>query len=186
MKSRTFLFSALCLALPTFAAVAQDAALPPLQTVRGVDVGRYMGRWYEVAKFPNRFQRQCVSDAVAEYRLLPDGRVEVGNRCNTADGSVDDVLGIARQIGAGDSPRFEVRFAPAWLSLLPMVWGDYWIVDLDSDYTLAAVSEPKREFLWILSRTPAVKPEAYQALLQRLRAQGLDVGRLQATPQQGL
>lgn len=186
MNCRTFLFSVLCLALPAFAAVAQDAALPPLQTVPNVDVGRYMGRWYEVAKFPNRFQRQCVSDAVAEYRLLPDGRVEVGNRCNTAEGSVDDVLGIARQIGAADSPRFEVRFAPAWLSLLPMVWGDYWIIDLDNEYSLAAVSEPKREYLWILSRTPTVKPEAYQALLQRLRAQELDVGRLQTTPQSGI
>lgn len=180
------LFTVLCLLLPALNAAAQETSLSPLQTVTGIDVARYMGRWYEVAKFPNRFQRQCVSDAVAEYRLLADGRVEVGNRCKKADGGIDDVLGIARQIGAADSPRFEVRFAPAWLSFLPMVWGDYWIIDLDADYTLAAVSEPQREFLWILSRTPAVKPEVYQALLQRLRAQGLNVDRLQATPQPGL
>ena len=141
----------------------------------------YMGRWYEVAKFPNRFQRQCISDAVAEYRLAADGRVEVGNRCRLADGTTENVTGVARQIGPSNSPKFEVRFAPAWLSFLPAVWGDYWIVDLAADYSLAAVSEPKREFLWILSREPVVPTAAYQALLGRLRAAGLDTDKLVAT-----
>jgi apolipoprotein D and lipocalin family protein len=66
---------------------------------------------------------------------------------------------------------------------LPWVWGDYWVIDLDPGYTLAAVSEPGRDYLWILSRTPTVDSGAYQALLRRLEAKGFDITRLQATPQ---
>ena len=76
-----------------------------------------------------------------------------------------------------------MRFAPAWLAWLPLVWGDYWVVDLDERYALAAVSEPKREYLWVLSRTPTVSPDAYDALLGRLKAQGFDLNRLVLTKQ---
>jgi apolipoprotein D and lipocalin family protein len=76
-----------------------------------------------------------------------------------------------------------VRFAPAWLSFLPFVWGDYWIVDLDGAYELAAVSEPEREYLWILSRSTVVNETRYAALLGRLTAMGLDVGKLEKTIQ---
>jgi apolipoprotein D and lipocalin family protein len=172
MRIRTVLLATAFLLTPVLGVTAQEADMAPLQTVARVDVERYMGRWYEIAKFPNRFQRQCVSDGVAEYSLIGDGRVEVGNRCRV-------------QNCATDSPKFEVRFAPSWLSFLPAVWGDYWIVDLDADYSLAAVSEPKREYLWILSRTPTVNPQAYQALLSRLRSQGLDITRLESTRQSG-
>ena len=93
-------------------------------------------------------------------------------------------IGEARQIGSADSPRLKVRFAPEWLSFLPFVWGDYWVVDLDDAYPLVAVSEPDREYLWILSRTPTVEPARYAALLERLAAMGLDVAKLDKTPQQ--
>jgi apolipoprotein D and lipocalin family protein len=76
-----------------------------------------------------------------------------------------------------------VRFAPAWLSWLPMVWGNYWVIDLDPGYRLAAVSEPSREFLWILSRTPTVDAAAYQALQGRLQAKGFDLSKLERTVQ---
>jgi apolipoprotein D and lipocalin family protein len=75
-----------------------------------------------------------------------------------------------------------VRFAPAILSFIPMVWGDYWVIDLDNKYQLSAVSEPKREYLWILSRTPQVPAAEYNALLARLKAQGLDTSKLVLTP----
>jgi apolipoprotein D and lipocalin family protein len=77
----------------------------------------------------------------------------------------------------------QVRFAPAWLSFLPFVWGDYWIVDLDDKYELVAISEPRREYLWILSRTPAVDEATYKALLNRLTIIGLDVKKLEKSPQ---
>jgi apolipoprotein D and lipocalin family protein len=77
----------------------------------------------------------------------------------------------------------KVRFAPAWLSWLPQVWGDYWVIDLDDDYQLAAVSEPSREYLWVLSRTPRVDANTYNALLKRLSAQGFDLSKLERSPQ---
>lgn len=185
MRFRTLLLWTVGFLLPTLVAGAQDATLAPLETIPGVDVARYVGRWYEIAKFPNRFQAQCVSDAVAQYRVTGAGRVEVTNQCRLESGAMEDAVGAARQIGAADSPKLQVRFAPAWLSFLPAVWGDYWIVDLDRDYTLAAVSEPKREYLWILSRTPTVDAEVYRSLLARLKAKGLDIDKLAVTPHTG-
>ena len=156
----------------------------PLQTIDRLDVGRYLGTWYEIAKYPNRFQRQCVADTKALYRLRDDGQLDVINRCRTAGGEMAEAVGRARQDGAADSPKLEVRFAPAWLAWLPMVWGNYWVIDLDPGYQLAAVSEPKREYLWVLSRTPTVDSAVYQALLGRLQAQGFDLSKLERTAQQ--
>jgi apolipoprotein D and lipocalin family protein len=158
----------------------EEADLAPIDSL---DVPRYLGAWYEIAKYPNRFQKQCDGYTTAHYSLLPDRSLQVINRCRRADGRVDEAVGTARQIGPADSPKLQVRFAPGWLSFLPQVWGDYWVIDLDPDYQLAAVSEPKREYLWILSRTPTVPRQAYAALLDRLQRQGFDLNRLEATKQ---
>jgi len=163
---------------------ARDAqAAPAITTIPSLEVPRYMGKWYEIAKFPNRFQRDCVSNTSATYSVLPDGRVKVVNRCRQADGSEKSAEGVARQLGGPDSPKLEVRFAPAILSFIPMVWGDYWVIDLDPDYRLAAVSDRKGDYLWILSRTPTVAEADYDALAKRIAAQGLDITKLEATPQ---
>lgn len=159
------------------------APLPPVRVIAALDVPRYMGTWYEIAKYPNRFQRKCVAQTRAHYLAQDEGRVQVLNSCVTADGSTIDALGLAKQVGPATSAKLQVRFAPAWLSWLPMVWGDYWVIELDADYQLAAVSDAKREYLWVLSRTPRVKPEHYNALLERIQAQGFDVQRLETTPQ---
>ena len=158
-------------------------ALPAVTTIASLDVPRYMGTWYEIAKFPNRFQAKCVANTRAQYLAQTDGSVQVLNSCTTADGSTIDALGKAIQVGAMTSPKLQVRFAPAWLSWLPMVWGDYWVIDLDADYQLAAVSDAKREYLWVLSRTPQANAKAYDALLDRLKAQHFDVKKLEPTPQ---
>ena len=142
-----------------------------------------MGTWYEIAKFPNWFQKKCVGATRAEYRLLPDGGIEVINRCRLENGEMNEAIGKGRQVGPAHSPKLKVRFAPDWLAFLPMVWGDYWVIDLDADYQLVAVSEPQREYLWVLSRTPQVDPQRYQALLQRLSQQGFDVRKLEPTRQ---
>ena len=177
----------LLLGLASFAAAAlaagQTARRPGVTPIPAIDLPRYMGTWYEIAKYPNRFQKQCAGFTTASYRLQPDKTVEVVNRCRRADGRFEDVTGTARQVGAPDSPVLKVRFAPAWLSFLPQVWGDYWVIDLDPDYQLVAVSEPGREYLWILSRTPTVPQQAYAALLARLERQGFDLAKVQVTPQ---
>jgi apolipoprotein D and lipocalin family protein len=174
------LFAALA-ALGTAGAIAQAA--PAVVPIARLDVPRYMGTWYEIAKYPNRFQKDCAGQTTATYTLQPDKTVQVANRCRRADGTPDQAIGSARQIGALTSATLKVRFAPRWLSFLPMVWGDYWVIDLDPAYSLAAVSEPKREYLWILARSPAVPHEAYEALLERLQRQGFDLSKLERTRQ---
>lgn len=156
----------------------------PLSTIASIEVDRYLGTWYEIARFPNRFERQCARDTSATYSLRGDGRIRVLNRCRKQDGGEVVAEGVAHQVGDAASPRLKVRFAPAILSFLPMVWGDYWVIDLDANYRLSAVSEPSREYLWILSRTRQVDPAAYRALLARLAAQGLDTSKLMLTPQE--
>jgi len=155
----------------------------PLVTVSSLDVQRYMGTWYEIAKYPNRFQKKCVAETQAQYKVQASGSVQVINRCRKESGEIDEAIGEARQIGAANSPKLQVRFAPSWLSLLPFVWGDYWVIDLDDGYQLVAVSEPKREYLWVLARTPTVSAQSYDALLARLKAQEFDLGRLELTRQ---
>jgi len=154
-----------------------------VKTIASLDVPRYLGAWYEIAKFPNWFQKKCVSNTKAVYTAKPDGNLRVLNSCKTASGEISEAEGLARQIGAKDSPKLEVRFAPEWLSFLPLVWGDYWVIDLDSQYQVAAVSDPKREYLWVLSRTPQLDPKVYADLLQRLKQQQFDIQKLELTSQ---
>jgi apolipoprotein D and lipocalin family protein len=180
MRPTTWL-AALCLGLCALTASAQAPA--PLGTVASVDVPRYMGTWYEIAKYPNWFQKKCASSISATYSLQTDGQVQVLNRCKTASGEWSEALGMARQIGRANSARLQVRFAPAWLSFIPMVWGNYWIIDLDPQYQWVVVSEPSREYLWILSRTPELPAATYQGLLDKLAANGFDPQRIQlSTP----
>jgi apolipoprotein D and lipocalin family protein len=171
------------LAAAVGAGAAQAQSTPhhtaPLQTVPAIDVPRYMGTWHEIAKYPNWFQKKCASSTSATYSLQADGQVQVLNRCKTASGEWSDALGAARQIGAKDSPRLQVRFAPAWLSFIPMVWGDYWVIDIDPDYQWVVVSEPRREYLWILARTPQLPAATLSALQTRLTAKGFDLQRLE-------
>jgi apolipoprotein D and lipocalin family protein len=175
------LLATLCLGLCALTASAQTPA--PLNTVPSVDVPRYMGTWYEIAKYPNWFQKKCASSTSAHYSLQADGQVQVLNRCKTANGEWSEALGQARQLGRANSPRLQVRFAPAWLSFIPMVWGNYWIIDLDPQYQWVVVSEPSREYLWILSRTPELPAATYQGLLDKLAANGFDLQRIQlSTP----
>lgn len=171
----------LCLWAAAPASARAQAPQPALVPIASLDVARYMGTWHQVALYPNWFQRRCVSDTVARYTALPGARVEVLNRCRNAAGEMIEALGEAQHIGAADSPRLKVRFAPAWLSWLPLVWGDYWVIDLDPAYSLVAVSEPSREYLWVLSRSPQPDPAAYDALLGRLQAMGFDLKRLERT-----
>jgi apolipoprotein D and lipocalin family protein len=163
--------------------MAFAGAAAPLPTVNAIDVPRYMGNWYEIAKFPNWFQRKCVGNTQAQYALQSDGSLRVTNRCKLASGQMDEAVGAARQIGNASSPKLQVRFAPQWLSIIAAVWGDYWVIALDDNYQWVAVSEPGREYLWVLSRTPRMDAQTYANLLLRLSSLGLDVQKLELTPQ---
>ena len=155
---------------------ATGAAAPPLQSVGTVDLVRYAGRWYEIAKYPNRFQRQCIADTVATYAVRDDGSVDVVNRCRTEDG-VDEASGLARPVD-GRTDRLEVSFLPAVLRWLPLGWGAYWIIELAPDYRYAVIGEPGREYLWVLARTRTLAAEDRRAIEARLPAHGYDPARL--------
>lgn len=157
---------------------AAPVTAAPLTTIPSLDVPRYMGSWYEIARYPNRFQKQCVGESRADYQLQPDGSVQVTNRCQLAGGEVEVAVGRARQLGGPNSARLEVRFAPAWLAFIPAVWGDYWVVDLDEDYQWVIVSEPSRKYLWLLARQACLPAERLQALLGRLQALEFETDRL--------
>lgn len=144
----------------------------PLQVVPQLDPQRYAGTWYEIARLPNRFEKECASDITATYTPEPNGRIQVTNRCRKADGSFKDAKGVARRVDGKPNSVLEVRFAPAFLSFLPMVWGDYWVIALGKDYDYTMVGSPERNYLWILARKPQLDPAKYEALLEQARAQG--------------
>ncbi|HET7221490.1 MAG TPA: lipocalin family protein [Vicinamibacterales bacterium] len=161
------------------------AALPagqPLRTVDAIDLSRYAGRWYEIARLPNRFQNKCAGDVIAHYALRSDSRIDVINQCRRSDGQIDQAKGIARRAaGAKSDAILQVRFAPAILSFLPGVWGDYWVIGLGPDYTWAVVGEPSRQYLWILARTPAMSDASFAQALEIAKGKGFDITRLVRT-----
>lgn len=142
----------------------------PLATVASVDLERYTGHWYEIAKIPHRFQRQCVADTTADYARNTDGTISVVNRCRTADGRFDEARAIARVADTASNAKLEVSFFSV-LGWRP-VWGNYWILALGPDYEYAIVGEPTRRYGWILSRTPTLPDVTREQLDQRLRAFG--------------
>jgi len=178
MKIRCFAFTLMAVVFP-MACMAQSQ----VKSIPEFDVSRYMGTWYEIAKLPNWFQRKCVQGTQARYKVLGPTQIEVNNKCTTALGEEIQAIGLARPNGSGRPAQLEVRFAPEWTAWLPMVWGAYWVLDLDADYQLAAVGDPSKSYLWILSRTPQVSAERYDAVLQRLNVMGFDITKLEKTRQ---
>jgi apolipoprotein D and lipocalin family protein len=166
------------------AAFSNASSAQQVQAVAKVDLNRYAGKWFEIARFPNRFQDDCIANVTAQYDKRADGEIDVINRCKQADGRIDEAIGRGRIDDAVSNAKLKVRFAPDWLGWLPFVWADYWIVDLADDYSVAAVGGPSRDYLWILSRTPTMSVTAYEALVNRLTAQGFDTSKLIKTRQE--
>ncbi|CAN5488176.1 lipocalin family protein [soil metagenome] len=165
------------------AAFAQKGDKPALQTVQSVDLGRYVGKWYEIAKYPNRFQKKCVANTTADYTMKPNGKIEVRNECLLKNGTSEKAVGDAKIADKKTNAKLKVRFAPGALSFLPFVWGDYWIIDLDADYKYVAIGEPKRNYFWILSRTPTLDTSTYQNILRRAEKMGFDPAKVEKSPQ---
>jgi len=171
---------------PLLAVSLASTEEPMVKPVPRLDLDRYAGTWYEIARLPNRFQKSCAHSVVVRYTLRDDGCVDVLNQCFRQDGSVDSARGVARR-AADDLPasQLKVRFAPAFLSFLPMVWADYWVIDIDRDYTHAVVGGPDRKYLWILSRHPTMPDSQYREIVARVARQ-YDVAGLVRTDQRRL
>lgn len=153
------------------AGMIPSLAQAPLATVAHVDLTRYAGLWYEVARYPNRFERMCDRNVTATYTLRPDGKIGVVNACLRSDGSRTLARGWARVADPQTSAKLKVTFF--W-----PFFGNYWILDLSPDYRYAVVGEPGRKYLWILSRTPQMEPEQYSGITSRLAGMGYDASRL--------
>ncbi|WP_237165192.1 lipocalin family protein [Pandoraea vervacti] len=180
---------AVMVGLSVVAAVAwaqsgQESLTTRVRPVQKIDKTRYVGTWYEIARYPNFFERKCVSDVTAEYVARPDGNIDVTNKCRKEDGAWASDSGVARTDGQGTgTARFKVTFAPDWLRWIPWLWANYWVIVLDGDYQYAAVGEPSREYLWILSRTPKIDDDTLNQMRAQLRKQGYDTDKLVLTPQ---
>jgi apolipoprotein D and lipocalin family protein len=165
-------------------ALSVATAAPPLKTVEHLDAERWAGTWFEVARVPNSLQARCRTDATTTYLPQPDGSLRVVQRCRDADDNW--FVATARAVGFGgelSASRFKLSYLPAWLDWLPAVRGDHWVVMLDDDYRYAVISEPSREQLWILSRTPELEASTYDAIVARLRNARFPVDELVPTPQ---
>ncbi|MFD0738110.1 lipocalin family protein [Lysobacter koreensis] len=145
--------------------------------IGALDLTRYAGTWHEIAHLPMYFQRHCVDTITATYTPRSDDTIEVRNACRTQSGEMDESVGAARPV-AGSPGALKVRFAPEWLSWLPVVWADYWVVDLDSDYQWAVVGGPSRKYLWVLSRQPDMDRAVFESIKARAAKRGYPVDRL--------
>jgi apolipoprotein D and lipocalin family protein len=167
----------LSLGLWASSAFAGQNREPVVQTVSFVDLERYAGKWYEVARFPTRFQRDCIG-STADYAIIGDGRLSVLNTCYMQDGKTRTIQGEARVDGE-NTARLKVTFDNFFFKLFSwLIKADYWIIDLAEDYSYAVVGSPNRKYLWILSREPQLPEDLYQSITERVEAQRFDTERL--------
>lgn len=154
------------------AGTAKRPGLPELRTVAHVDLEAYLGHWYEIARYPAWFQKDCVG-STATYSRRTDGRIDVLNRCfvETLDGKTKQARGLARVADATTGAKLKVSFFRPF-------WADYWIIALDPDYRYAVVGHPGRDYLWILARCPEMDEAIYSTLLETIRELGYDPDRL--------
>lgn len=171
--------------LATLAMVLAVSDAKQLTVVDNLGPSKYAGRWFEIARLPNRFQTKCAGDVTADYQLRQGGGFVVVNRCRDNAGKTTDAEGVARAVEGQPSSVLQVRFAPSFLSLLPFVWGDYQVIALDGGHTYSVVGTPDRKYLWILCRQPRMAPGQYDQLIELARAQGFAVERLEKTSHTG-
>ncbi len=175
---KRWIFIPLLLILSTFLFTCMtntNGKMQAPETVPSVDLAKYAGKWYEIAAYPQRFQKGCYC-TTAEYTLHEKGYVVVENQCNkdSVQGKLSSIKGKAFvQKGSGNA-KLKVQF----------FWpfkGDYWIIDLADDYSYAVVSNPNKKYLWILCRTSTMDPAVYQQIIERLQSKGFDLSKLQKT-----
>ena len=161
---------------------AQDKKKTEPTVVNSVDLKRYVGVWYEIAKIPNSFQKKCARNTTATYQLRSDGKIDVINRCVEADGSVNEAKGIAKVVDTTSNAKLKVSFVR--ILGISLFWGDYWIIGLDKDYKYAVVGTPSRKYGWILSRTPKLSNEEMQKIFSILKKQGYNPNDFEMTEQE--
>lgn len=148
-----------------------------LTTVEHVDLARYAGLWHEIARLPNDRQKDCVKTEVF-YKLTKNNALVIKNKCILANNKTKTARAITRIEDSNSNAKIKVNFVPAWLRWMGIGWGNYWIIDLDADYSYAVVSEPKGERLWILSRTREISKATYDTIINKLAKNNFDTSKL--------
>ena len=163
--------------IPAIAMETKDSKTQTLQTVDYVDLKKYAGKWYEIASFPQSFQKGCHC-TTAEYTLSDKGYVIVENRCNkgSVKGKESYIKGKAFVKKNTGNAKLKVQFFWPFKA-------KYWIIDLAEDYSYAVVSHPNKKYLWILSRTPKMDKTIYNNIISRIKEKGLDISKLKITEQ---
>jgi apolipoprotein D and lipocalin family protein len=175
-RSRALLLAVAVLAC--LSACVTPGPYAELPTVPAVDIDRYQGDWYEIARLPQWFQRDCVRSQ-AHYAVIGAIELAVTNTCITAAGETRVATGRARVVDPISNAKLEVVFDNWFSQLLPSVAsGKYWVIYLDGNYQTAIVGHPNRRYLWILARTPRIDQARYQELLAFCEARGFDTTRL--------
>jgi len=163
------IFTGFLLLLLSLNIVSQDKDLPQLVTVKQVELKKYVGLWYEIAKIPNSFQDQCAYGTKAEYKIDDDGDIIVTNSCYEKEGNLDVADGLAKVVDKKNNSKLEVSFV-SFLCIRPF-WGDYWIIGLEENYQWAVVGTPNRKYGWILSRTSSLPDDTMKIIFSLLKSQ---------------
>lgn len=177
---RTALIALLTLGIAGCATGNYRDSSVPITTVPQVDLNRYAGLWYEIARFPVSFEEGCVG-VTAEYALNDDGSVKVVNSCREGSLSAEPRTATARATVQDETnAKLSVDFVP----YIPFTSGDYWILDLDKDYQTVVVGTPSGFAGWILARQPQISEARLQRGYDVLRRNGYDLSQITLTPQE--
>lgn len=178
---KSFWLLALSALLLTTGCTADRAALKLQESVKTIDLNRYTGLWYEIARFDVFFQKNCVG-VTAEYTKIADDKISVVNTCriHKLDGETKQVQGTARIPNAEKPAELKVKFENFPANLFE---GNYWVIALDKDYQWAVVSEKTGSYLWVLSRTKTMPEKTYDTIIESLKAKGLRTDLLIKTSQ---
>lgn len=173
-----FLLTLSCLFLLSSPASAEVEVVPH------VDLTRYIGKWFEIAAIPQSFQRNCIANVTAEYAILNNQRIRVLNSCDQNDGSRKVAEGRAKVVDSSTNAKLKVTFVKIidWIFIFG---GDYWIIDLETNYRYAVVGHPTRKYGWILARDPALPIQELQVIAERLKGQGYNTCDFITTKQLG-
>lgn len=159
------------------------AQTKPLHVVEKVELDKYLGVWYEVARKPMYFQNKCDRDVSATYTLNENGNIAVDNRCYAQDGKLNQSSGEAFVQNAPFNSKLKVSFLPESIRWLPVGRGDYWILKIADDYQTVLVGEPKRKYMWVLSRSAQPDPAVVKEYLDYAQSVGFDLSDIIHTKQ---
>ncbi|MCF8462670.1 MAG: lipocalin family protein [Rickettsiaceae bacterium] len=157
-----------------------------LETVPYVSLTKYLGKWYEVAKLPNSFQNKCQYNTTANYSLITGEDLKVVNECRAKEVGAEEKIykaeGTAWVVDKISNSKLKVSFVP-FLHKLHFWGGDYWIIELASDYSYAVVGSKDRKYLWILARTPTLPDQLYDSIISKIKTKGFNVEKIEKSIQ---